>query len=530
MEVTTDMKMEIITSGVNPGYWTKSVPREQLMYKPLEENLKADVVIVGGGIAGVSIAYNLVKKGRKVVLIEDGMIGSGETGRTTAHLVNALDDRYYELQRMYGERYTRLAADSHTKAIDFIEKTVREENIDCDFERVTGYLFLHPTDNETSLPKELEAAKNAGVEVDVMGEVPGLSNQPGPCLRFHNQAQFHPLKYISRLCEIIASSGGIIFTSTHVKEITSSSVATDTGYVVSAEHIVIATNTPVNDKFTIHLKQFPYRTYVIAAKIKKDSLPRALWWDTGNYEMNSDIPPYHYVRTQKYDETHDLVICGGEDHPTGLPEVNNLTEEERYNRLETWLAERIPFEEVVTRWSGQVMEPMDSLAYIGRNPGDKDNVYIVTGDSGNGMTHGTIAGMLISDLICGIENPWEDLYDPSRLKLLTSARTFFKEWVEIFVNYLKTRPVTDKIKTPLPGEATVIKHDGERFGVYADTDNILHIVGTTCTHLGCTVKWNNDERTWDCPCHGSRFTYEGKVVNGPANMDLPYHKEHGPLK
>jgi Rieske Fe-S protein len=173
---------------------------------------------------------------------------------------------------------------------------------------------------------------------------------------------------------------------------------------------------------------------------------------------------------------------------------------------------------------------MDSLAFIGRNPGDKDNVYIVTGDSGNGMTHGTIAGMLISDLICGVENPWEDLYDPSRFKILTAGKTFFKELVGSFVTYLKTKPDTEHIVPLNPGEAEVIKHDGENFGVFMDEDHMLHIVGTTCTHLGCTVKWNKDEKTWDCPCHGSRYTHEGIVINGPANENLPYHKEHGPLK
>jgi glycine/D-amino acid oxidase-like deaminating enzyme/nitrite reductase/ring-hydroxylating ferredoxin subunit len=458
------------------------------------------------------------------------MIGSGETGRTTAHLVTALDDRYFELARMYGERFTQLAADSHSKAIDFIESTVRNENIDCEFERVNGYLFLHPSDKENSLPRELEAAKAAGLIVDVIGEVPGMLNQAGPCLRFHNQGQFHPLKYLSQLCKSVVSKGGMIFTTTHAKEITSEGVITDTGYVISAEHVVIATNAPLNSRYTIHLKQYAYRTYVIGVKIKKGSVPTALWWDTGDHDLNSDIPPYHYVRIEKFSDTHDLLICGGEDHPTGLPQVNNLTEEDRYKRLEIWLAERFDVEETIYKWSGQVMEPMDSLAFIGRSPGDKDNVFIVTGDSGNGMTHGTIAGMLISDMICGIENPWEDLYDPSRFKILTAGKTFFKELVGSFIEYLKTIPDTSE-RIPLhPGEAEVIKHDGEKFGVFMDDEHYLHIVSTKCTHLGCTVRWNQDEHSWDCPCHGSRYTYEGKVINGPTNTDLPYHKERGPLK
>ncbi|MBA3682902.1 MAG: FAD-binding oxidoreductase, partial [Bacteroidetes bacterium] len=304
---------EKITAGNHSSPWIDSM--QPLAFRKLEENIETDVVIVGGGLAGISIAYCLVKSGKRVVIIEDGFIGSGETGRTTAHLVTALDDRYYELEKMFGEEKTKLIAESHKKAIDFIERTTHTEHIDCDFERLDGYLFLHPSDEIESLVREYNAATKAGLEIEQMVEIPGILDYNGPGLRFANQAQFHPLKYIKALCDVIQNNGGVIYTNTRAKEIDHTGIVTDSEFKVNAKHVVVATNTPVNNKVAMHLKQYAYRTYVIGAKIKKNSLPKALWWDTGNFEVNKDIPPYHYVRSQKLDAEHDLLIIGGEDHP-----------------------------------------------------------------------------------------------------------------------------------------------------------------------------------------------------------------------
>jgi glycine/D-amino acid oxidase-like deaminating enzyme/nitrite reductase/ring-hydroxylating ferredoxin subunit len=514
------------TSGTHESYWISDM--EPLKYSPLAENIETDVVIVGAGISGLSVAYNLLKAGKKVVVAEDGFIGSGETGRTTAHLSNALDDRYYEIERIFGEDGAKLAAESHTAAIDFIESAVREENISCDFERVNGYLFLHPTDKEKNIEKELEAAKKAGVPVNRVDRVPHFKmNQNVPCIEFANQAQFHPMKYLRGLSEAIIAKGGKIFTETHVSKIEETGVETDGGHKISAAHVVVATNSPVNNKYVMHLKQYPYRTFVIAATIKKGSVPHLLWWDTGDHEINAEMAPYHYVRLQPYNEEYDLLISGGEDHPTGLPEAHDATESSGYAKLEGWTKARFDFEEIVYRWSGQVLEPMDAMGYIGRNPMDNDNIYIVTGDSGNGMTHGTIAGLLITDLITGKENPWEKLYDPSRTNFLKSGKTFLKEVVGGLFQYLKNSPddKTIELSEMDPLEARVMKMGKEKYGVYRDENNTVHVVSATCTHLGCTVKWNSDETSWDCPCHGSRFSMEGKVLNGPAKKDLDYYKE-----
>lgn len=524
MKINNNPEDPGITSGKNMSYWTDTTT--PAVQNPLKENLETEVVIIGGGLAGLSVAYCLTQSGRKVVLVEDGLIGSGETGRTTAHLVTALDDRYYDLERIFGEEKTKLIAESHITAINFVERTVKKENIDCGFERVNGYLFRHPSDNKDSLQLELKAALKAGVEIREVDETPGLLRTE-KALCFLNQAQFHPLKYLNGLCKAIEQKGGKIYTGTHASKINHEGITTAEGFTVKANHVVVATNSPVNNLFTTFEKQYAYRTYVIGALVKKDSLPKALWWDTGDFESNSKIPPYHYIRVHPYNAQYDLLISGGEDHPTADTSKTKVPEERRYKLLEEWTRNYFPMEEIVYRWSGQVLEPMDGIAFIGRNPFDHDNVYIITGDSGNGMTHCPFAGLLISDLIGGKENKWEKLYSPLRFTLKRSGAEM-KLLIDDLRNVLKKWFYTGcvKLSSIKNEEAGIVKLHGKKYGAYRDESGKLHLVSAECTHLKCMVLWNNDEKSWDCPCHGSRFTYEGKVINGPANFDLPAFSEN----
>lgn len=512
-----------IDSGKTISYWVDTTNQHPL--KPLKENLETDVVIVGGGIAGLSVAYCLSQSGKKIVLVEDGFIGSGETGRTTAHFVTALDDRYYNLERIFGEEKTKLIVESHKVAIDFVEQTIKKENIDCEFERVNGYLFLHPSDKKESLRLELNAALNAGVQMMDVDDVPGLlQNEKALC--FLNQAQFHPLKYLNGLCKAIEEKGGKIFTGTHASKIDHEGITTADRFTIKAKHIVVATNSPVNNLFTMFSKQYAYRTYVIGALVKKNLLPKALWWDTGNFDNDSKFPPYHYIRVQALNDQYDLLISGGEDHPTADTSKTNIKEEDRYRLLEDWTRKHFPIEAIYYRWSGQVLEPMDGIAFIGRNPLDHDNIYIITGDSGNGMTHCSFAGLLISDLINGKKNKWEKLYSPMRFTLSESG-SVLKLMKDDLVNVLKKWFYTGSVELSAikNGEAGIVKLDGKKCGAYKDESGKLFLVSAECTHLKCMVLWNNDEKSWDCPCHGSRFTYEGKVINGPANFDLPAYNE-----
>ncbi len=507
-----------LTSGTHLSYWTDSV--EPLKFSTLENEITADVVVVGAGISGISVAYNLAKSGKEVIVLEDGYVGSGETGRTTAHLVNALDDFYTYIEKYHGEHGARLAAESHTEAINFIERVAQSEGIDCDFERLDGYLYLHHTDEKKTLEEELEATNRYGINTALLENIPGLAGVKSVCLHYPNQAQFHPMKYLKGLTEAFTKLGGKIYTETHVNDIKENELKAN-GFTVKANHIVVATNSPVNNTVTMHTKQYPYRTYVVGVKIPKDTVKYALWWDTGDHESKWINMPYKYTRLQNLDNEFDLIICGGEDHKTGQADDEGILEEDRYNALIQFVKSNFPSsQEVVYKWSGQVLEPLDAMAYIGKNPGN-DRVYIATGDSGNGMTHGTIAGMLISDLINGKENPWAKLYDPSRITLKVTG-DYLKEAGNMAAQYadLVTGGDVDSVNEVKNGEGAIVREGVKKVAVYRDESGELHSYTAICPHLGCVVQWNADEKSFDCPCHGSRFTCKGEVINGPAVSDL----------
>ena len=479
----------------------------------LKENIRTDVCIIGAGIAGLSTAYLLGREGRSVVVLDDGLIGGGMTGRTTAHLTNAFDDRYVEMEKIHGEDGARFVAESHTAAIEKINEIVTRENIDCDFEWLDGFLFAQTPDDVQVLEDELAAAHRAGlVGVEKVSRAPIESFDTGLALRFPRQGQFHPLEYVAGLTRAILRDGGRVFGETHATKIeggTPARIETSHGPVVTSDVVVVATNTPVNDRVAIHTKQAPYVTYVIGVRVPRDSITRALYWDTGD--------PYHYIRLQSENE-HDVLIVGGEDHKTGQENDGN----ERFQRLEQWTRERFAeVDEVEFRWSGQVMEPVDGLAFIGRNPLDDDNVYIATGDSGQGMTHGTIAGMLLTDLIQDRKNAWEDVYSPSRIRL-KSLPEYASENINVagqYTDYVTAGDVKSESEIK-PGEGAILREGVSKLAVYRDQAGAVHKLSAVCPHLGCVVAWNSTEKTWDCPCHGSRYSAAGKVYQGPANSDL----------
>jgi glycine/D-amino acid oxidase-like deaminating enzyme/nitrite reductase/ring-hydroxylating ferredoxin subunit len=510
-------------AGANPSFWERTA--QKFYTKPLTENVTADICIIGGGIAGVTAAYLLGREGRDVVLIDDGPVGGGMTGRTTAHLVNALDDRYYELEKMLGQEFSRLSAESHTAAIDRIEKIVDDENLDCDFARVDGYLFLPPGGSVTDLKHELDAVHRAGLrEVERIEHIPVGKFTTDGVLRFPRQAQFHPLKYLNGLARVTTDRGGRIFTGTRVVKVEDGDhvrIETSKGHSIRAEAAIVATNCPINDRLVIHSKQAPYATYVLTLRVTRE-VEQVLLWDTAETaeeEKQTVGPiPYHYLRFAR-DSEGDVLIVGAEDHKTG--QAGDF--EARLAKLERWTRDHFPFVgEITDHWSGQVMEPMDGIAYIGRNPGDK-NVFVVTGDSGNGMTHGTIAGILITDLICGRENPWTKLYDPSRKTLQPKVVADYVAENANVVAQLRDyvtpgdKPGAEKIQS---GEGAILREGAKKIAAYRDEEGILHKFSAVCPHLKCIVRWDGFEKTWDCPCHGSRFDALGRVLNGPAISDL----------
>jgi glycine/D-amino acid oxidase-like deaminating enzyme/nitrite reductase/ring-hydroxylating ferredoxin subunit len=491
---------------------TAGVSRHQSLRKDIE----ADVCVVGAGIAGLTTAYQLACEGRTVVVLDDGPIAGGQTQRTSAHLSNAIDDRYVEIEKVHGAEGARLAAESHTAAIDRIEAITQTERIECDFLRVDGYLFLAEGHPQSLLEQERAAAHRAGLtDVDFVLRAPISSFDTERCLLFPRQAQFHPVKYLAGLAGAFERKGGAIYTSTHAAEIDggpAARVVTADGPVVKTKAIVVATNTPINDLLAIHTKQAPYLTYVIGGRIPRGSLAQALYWDT--------LDAYHYIRVQPAKDG-DILLIGGEDHKAG-----QVTDQpSRFRRLESWARERFPMLGALEyQWSGMVMETIDGLAFIGRNPLDKENVYIVTGDSGMGLTHGTIAGILLADLIGGRENPWSSIYDPSRKPIRGMA---WKEFLTENANVAKAvtkdwlggGDVSSRDEIA-PGEGAVMRRGLTKIAVYRDEHGTAHECSAVCPHLGCIVHWNSAEKTWDCPCHGSRFAPKGAVIAGPANTPL----------
>jgi len=497
-------------SGKTESIWmgTFNVPS----FTELKSDESCDLCIIGAGITGLTSAYMLLKSGKSVIIVDDGNIGGGESSRTTAHITNVIDDRYYIIERLHGEETARLAAESQTAGIDLIEKIINENNIECDFTRLSGYLIFKPEEKAGVLELEFDACKRAGINVKIASAPPYAKFGDYPCLEFPNQAEFHMLKYLDGLARAITSMGGKIYTQTHIKKITGGSPAiaeTKEKLKISARDIIVATNSPVSDYVAIHTKQAAYRTYVIGVSIPKDSVPHALYWD------NED--PYHYIRIYKQ-QKNDILIVGGEDHKTGQDDET----EHRFNNLIKWTTERFPMaEHVEYKWSGQVLEPFDGLSFIGKDPENPEHIYIATGDSGMGITHASYAAILLDDMINGRENKWSEIYDPKRITL-KAAPEFLKEGFNTAIQYIDliTPPEYSDEKEIPAGTGAILSFGTDKMAVYKDTKGKVYKFSALCPHLKCVVEWNKTENTWDCPCHGSRFEATGKVINGPALADL----------
>jgi len=476
---------------------------------PLTDDLSCDVCVIGAGIAGLTTAYLLAREGRRVLVLEKAKPGAGETHCTTAHLTYVIDDRLAVIERLHGLKRLREHVESHQAAIAKVAEIVAQEGIDCDLSPLDGYLFAAAADENQTIAEELEAALRCGLPVESLARLP-LPFATGRVLRFAGNAQFHPLQYLAGLLRALERDGAQVFGLTEVVEVEDGErvrVKMKSGNTVTAAAAVVATNAPFTDRVVIHNKQAAYRTYAIAARVPAGSVPLALYWDTED--------PYHYVRLQRAGH-HDVLIVGGEDHKTGQGEP-----ETAFTRLAQWMRERFPQAgEVEYRWSGQVLEPVDGMAYIGRDPLQK-NVYVVTGDSGMGMTHGTIAGILLTDLIQGRANPWAELYDPAR-KTLGAAAEYARENLNVVAQYGDwfTGGEVESVEQIPEGEGALMRDGIRKLAVYRDAQGGLHARSAVCTHLGCAVQWNHTEKSWDCPCHGSRFDGYGRILNGPAKTEL----------
>ena len=487
---------------------------EPLTYPPLEQDAECDLVVIGSGIAGLSSAHEAARCGARVIVIDRGDIAGGMTTRTTAHLVSEIDDRYFDLIKVSGEDKARLYHQSQVAAINRIEQVCRDEGIDADFTRLSGYLIPADPTYREELEQEYEACRTLGVAVEWTDRAPFPLPAETRALKFADQGRFHPLKYCAGLALAIQTRGGKLFSRTayigHDEGGNGVTIRTEGGPKIRAGAALFATNSPVNDRVAIHTKQVPMRTYVIAGKVPSGSVEDALIWDT--------LWPYHYVRLQPAGDGEDWLIVGGEDHRTGT--ANDM--DERFARLEEWARDRChSFDGPELRWSGQVMEPVDFLPYSGRDGSDR--IYVHSGDSGTGMTNGVAGALNFIALYRNEKARFAELFDPARKpKSGLSLSEYAKGQGPVVANlgeYLGTGEVDDIEQIP-PGEGAIVRRGLVKHAIYHGKDGRFIERSATCTHVGCIVHWNRFEECWDCPCHGSMFLPDGTVINGPAISPL----------
>lgn len=469
---------------------------------------ECDVVVVGSGIAGISTAYELSKRGKTVMVIDRGHICGGMTSRTSAHLAPLCDDLVSEMTRIKGRDATKLFCDSQASAVDRIEEIQKKEEIDCDFRRLDGYLFQGRNMPADTIDQEMDAVRDIGAPVHRLMGVPFNACEDRHVLRYPRQATFHPLKYLAGVVRACRTSGVTFFRDSPVEEVTEDngavSVKTERG-VIRAQYGVVATNSSISDRFAIHPKTAPYRTYVMTFAIKRGALPDALYWDTED--------PYHYVRLQPGPGNMDYVLVGGADHKSG--EADDA--DERFAKLEAWARDLISeLGKETHRWSGQVLDTIDYAGFIGKDPGGK-NIYVAMGDSGQGLTHGVVGAILNTGLILDHSHPWKDLYAPGRVPL-KAAKNFLSEnltALKSFAEYVAPGELgsLDDLKR---GEGAIVRRGTKKIAAYRDNSGTLYLNSPSCTHVGCHLHWNGFETCWDCPCHGSIFDVDGKPINAPA--------------
>ena len=494
-------------------YWQHSsqMPR----FGALDRDVTVDVAIIGGGITGLTAGYLLKRAGKRVAVIDRDRAGGIDTGHTTAHVTCVTDSDLGSLVKDFGRDHAQAVWDAGLAAIAEIDTIIANEAIDCDWAWVPGYKFSAlgaPVQDEAArLRKEAALAKELGFEVRFMDSVP-FFNRPG--MEVTDQGRFHPRKYLAALAALIDGDGSHVFEHTESTEVVDDPVSVKArDHTITCDDIVIATHTPLVGKTNIvsatlfQSRLFLYSSYVVSGRVPRGTIPDALFWDTAD--------PYHYLRLDPH-EDYDTVIFGGEDHKTGQASDTEAC----YAALERTLKEFVPRIDVTHRWSGQVIETKDGLPFIGET---SPRQFAATGYAGNGMTFGTIAGMMARDAVLGRRNPWEELFDAGRTKVLAGAWDYVKENKDYPYYLIKDRfngPEGKTLRLLKRGEGKILELEGKRVAAFRSDAGAVTLLSPTCTHMGCEVRWNQAESTWDCPCHGSRFKPRGAVVSGPAESPL----------
>ncbi|MDM5206633.1 FAD-dependent oxidoreductase [Cytobacillus kochii] len=490
------------------SYWLEA---KQLQYQSLDGNTKTDVVIIGSGITGITSAYLLAKEGLKVILLDAGEVLAGTTGHTTAKVTAQHGLIYDELIEHFGIEQARLYYEAQADAIKMIEKEAA--NINCDFSNESSFIYATNDQYSEKLTFEYDAYKRLGITGQLKESIPFSIPTTG-VLEMNNQAQFHPVKYLEGLLQRFIDLGGTVYEHTTVVDIEEGKqpvVITNKGHRILCNYVVMASHSPfLKWKGLYFSRLLPERSYVIAIE-SDDDFEGNMYYCANN--------PVRSIRATTSEETgKKLILIGGEGHKTG----KGINTYQHYEALQAFSNEVFGEKPIAFRWSAQDLTSLDKIPYIGPITSDENNIFVATGYRKWGMTNGTAAGILLKDLITEQHTPYQELFNPSRFHANPSIKNFITYNADVAGQLIKGK-LEPEFKHPedlANNEGGLVKVDGKRRGCYRDDDGQLHIVDTTCTHLGCETEWNAGERTWDCPCHGSRFSYDGEVIEGPATEPL----------
>lgn len=493
--------------GEHESLWQKAHKRVQSAAK---DDIIYDVIVIGGGITGVTAALMLQKAGKKCFLAEAHRLGFGTTGGTSAHINTFADTTYKEAESAFGEAGARLFAEAVNEGFDIIRQNVSELGINCDFEEKSGFLYAQTEDEVKQLADICTGTRKVGVEV-AYAETVLTPIEYKKALIFNGQAQFHPLKYLDALAAAFIGLGGIIAEGACIRDLqTTDDIHTASGDEISVKgkNVIYATHIPPGVN-VFSFRCAPNRSYVLAATLKSGNYPDCLIYDMQE--------PYHYFRTHKIGGQKYLLV-GGNDHKTGHDES-----EKAFSALENYIRKHYDVDEIPFKWSSQYYVPVDGLPYIGHMTGMSEGIYCATGYNGNGMMLGSIAAKILADLITTGDSRFKELFSPSRIKPIAGFNEFVKENADVVYQFVASRFTghkVDFIKRVRKGTGKIVEFEDRKLAVYHDEEGALHVLSPVCTHAHCIVNWNSEEKTWDCPCHGARYDIDGNVLNGPATENL----------
>ncbi|WP_407669713.1 FAD-dependent oxidoreductase [Paenibacillus kobensis] len=501
------------------SYWLESANADTLSFEPLDADIEVDVAVVGGGITGVTLAYLLAEEGKRVALLEAGRLLGGTTGHTTAKITAQHDLIYDELIHHIGEEKSRLYYEANMEALNFIRNQVEKHPIDCDLQNEDAFIYTTSESNIQKIDKEWAAYERLGIPGRRIGHIP-LPVDSKAAVVMSGQARFHPVAYLKHLLRAFVDKGGLVFENTTALSSEQgdplSKVTTSTGHTVECRHTVSCSHFPFYSMRGFYFaRMYAERSYVLGLRMKEG------YEYPGGMYISADNQP-RSIRQVTYNG-EKLLLVGGEKHKTG----QGICTIKHYEALEQFARTTFGDWEIGYRWSAQDLTTLDKIPYIGRASDNEPHALVATGFRKWGMSTGTAAALLLKEMVLGIDNRYEELFTPSRFYADPALKRFLASNADVAKHLLegKLEWVSRHPEEVEAGEGAVVQVNGKRAGAYREQDGTLHVVDTTCTHMGCEVEWNDGDRTWDCPCHGSRFSFKGDVVEGPAKKPLKVYTD-----